>query len=158
MWMLPSHKKYDKLIMILLILRSEFRFPTLAANPLWPTSQKFRSEMHLMANHRIVSEFLKNFDQNSSLNIHSGRMTEMYGSDGRRWEKCLNTLLKARTATKKKCRLTLKIGQMTCPKWFWTVQIILIGTKSFWSGPNHCFRVQIRFFWTNFNLDIFKMI
>ena len=141
--MLPSHKKYDKLIMILLILRSEFRFPTLAANPLWPTSQKFRSEMHLMANHRIVSEFLKNFDQNSSLNIHSGRMTEMYGSDGRRWEKCLNYTFKNKNSNKKIMQVHPKnrsnaLSKMIldCPNHFDRDQIILVRSKSLFLGSN----------------------
>ena len=45
------------------------------------------------------------------------------------------------------------------PKWFWTVQIVFFGSKSFWSDPNHFGQVLIRFFWTNFyNLDLSKMI
>ena len=39
------------------------------------------------------------------------------------------------------------------------VQIVLVGSKSFWSGPNNFGHVQIRLFWTNFyNLDLSKMI
>ena len=42
---------------------------------------------------------------------------------------------------------------------FGRVQIVLVGYKSFWSGPNHFCQVQIRLFWTDFyNLDLSKMI
>ena len=45
------------------------------------------------------------------------------------------------------------------PKLFWTVQIVLVGSKSFWLGPNHFGQVQIKFFWTTFyNLDLSKII
>jgi hypothetical protein len=45
------------------------------------------------------------------------------------------------------------------PKLFWTVQIVLVGSKSFWLGPNHFGQVQIIAFWSNFyNLDLSKMI
>ena len=38
------------------------------------------------------------------------------------------------------------------------VQIVLVRSKSFWSGPNRV-QVQIRLLWTNFyNLDLSKMI
>ena len=52
---------------------------------------------------------------------------------------------------------------MPCPsiglKLFWTVQIVLFGSKWFWSGPINFVQVQIRLFWTNFhNLDLSKMI
>ena len=37
-------------------------------------------------------------------------------------------------------------GLMSCssiaPKWFWTVQIIMVEYQSFWSGPNRFGRVQ----------------
>ena len=29
------------------------------------------------------------------------------------------------------------------PKWFWTVQIVFVGSNLFWSGPNHFGQVQI---------------
>ena len=45
------------------------------------------------------------------------------------------------------------------PNCFGRVQIVLVGSKSFWLGPNHFGQVQIRFFWTNFyNLDLTKMV
>ena len=52
---------------------------------------------------------------------------------------------------------------MSCPskgsKRFWTVQVILDGSKKFWLGPNHFGQIQIRLFWTNFyDLDLSKMI
>ena len=41
----------------------------------------------------------------------------------------------------------------------WRLQIVLVGSKLFWSGPNHFGQVQIRLLWTNFyNLDPTKMI
>ena len=48
---------------------------------------------------------------------------------------------------------------LDCPNCFGQVQLILIGSKLFWSGPNHFGHVQIRFFWTNFyNLNLSKTI
>ena len=52
---------------------------------------------------------------------------------------------------------------MPCPsigtKWFWTVQIILVGSKLLWSGPHNLGQVEIRLFWANFySLDLSKMI
>ena len=45
------------------------------------------------------------------------------------------------------------------PNCFGWIQIVLVGSKSFWSGPNHFGQVQIRFLLTNFyNLDLVKMI
>ena len=62
------------------------------------------------------------------------------------------------------------------PKWFWTVQIVLIGSKSFWSKRMNFGDIRrahprnslvlvgsksllVRFFWTKFyNLDLSKMI
>ena len=45
------------------------------------------------------------------------------------------------------------------PNCFGCVQIVLVRSKSFWSGPNHFGQVQIIFFWTNFyNSDLSKMI
>ena len=45
------------------------------------------------------------------------------------------------------------------PNCFGRIQIILVGSKSFWLGPNHFGQVQIRFLLTNFyNLDLSKMI
>ena len=42
---------------------------------------------------------------------------------------------------------------------FGRVQIVLLGSKLVWSGPNHFGQFQIRLFWTNFyNLDLSKMI
>ena len=44
-------------------------------------------------------------------------------------------------------------------KLFWTVQIVLVGSKPVWLVPSHFGRVQIRFLFTNFyNLDLSKMI
>ena len=41
------------------------------------------------------------------------------------------------------------------PKWFWTIQIILVGSKSFCLGPNHFGQIQIRLFWIKcYNLDL----
>ena len=48
------------------------------------------------------------------------------------------------------------------PKSFWIncfgwVQIFLVRSKLFWSGPNHFGQVQIILFWTNFyDLDLSK--
>ena len=43
------------------------------------------------------------------------------------------------------------------PKRFWTIQIVLDGSKLFWLVPNHFGQVHIRFFWTIFyNLDLTK--
>ena len=48
---------------------------------------------------------------------------------------------------------------LDCSNWFGQVQIVLVRSKSFWSGPNHFGKVQIRLFWINFyNLDLCKMI
>ena len=52
---------------------------------------------------------------------------------------------------------------LPCPfigqKWFWTIQIVLVGKKMFWLGPNNLEQVQIRLFGTNFYyLDLSKMI
>jgi hypothetical protein len=45
------------------------------------------------------------------------------------------------------------------PNCFRRLEIILIGSKLFWLGPNHFDQVQIRLFWTIFyNLDLSKMI
>ena len=54
------------------------------------------------------------------------------------------------------------------PNCFGRVQVVLVGYKLFWSGPNcfgqvsgpsHFGQVQIKLFWTNFyNLDLSKMI
>ena len=39
------------------------------------------------------------------------------------------------------------------PNCFGRVQIVLVGSKSFWLGPNHFGQVQIRLFWTNLDLS-----
>ena len=45
-------------------------------------------------------------------------------------------------------------GPSIGPKLFWTIQIVLVRSKLFWSGPNHFGQVQIRLSWTNlYNLD-----
>ena len=45
------------------------------------------------------------------------------------------------------------------PNCFGLVQIVLVMSKLFWSGPNHFVQVYIRLFWTNFHdLDLSKMI
>ena len=45
------------------------------------------------------------------------------------------------------------------PNCFGRVQIDLVRSISFWSGPNHFDQVEIRLFWTNFyNLDLSKSI
>ena len=45
------------------------------------------------------------------------------------------------------------------PNCFGWLQIVLVGSNPFWSGPNHFGQVQIRLFWTNFySLDLSKMI
>ena len=36
------------------------------------------------------------------------------------------------------------------PKWFWTVQIVLVGSKLFWSGPHY--------FFVRFKLDFSRLI
>ena len=42
---------------------------------------------------------------------------------------------------------------------FVQLQIVLVGSKPFWSGHNHFGQVQIRLLWTNFyNFDLTKMI
>ena len=48
---------------------------------------------------------------------------------------------------------------LDCPNHFGRVPIVLVGSKSFWSGPKHFGQGQIRLFWANFyNLDLTKMI
>ena len=45
------------------------------------------------------------------------------------------------------------------PNCFGQVQIDLVMSKPFWSGPNHFGQVRIRLFWTIFyNLELSKMI
>ena len=45
------------------------------------------------------------------------------------------------------------------PNWFGRLQIILVGSKLFWSGPNHFDQVQIRLLWYSlYNLDPTKTI
>ena len=45
------------------------------------------------------------------------------------------------------------------PNCFGRIQIILVGSESFWLGSNNFGQVQIRFLLTNFyNLDLSKMI
>ena len=47
---------------------------------------------------------------------------------------------------------------LDCPICFGRVQIVLVMSKPFWSGPNHFGQVQIRLFWTIFyNLDLSKI-
>ena len=42
---------------------------------------------------------------------------------------------------------------------FGRLQIVLVGSKPFWSGPNHFDQVQIRLLWTIFyDFDLTKMI
>jgi hypothetical protein len=53
-------------------------------------------------------------------------------------------------------RSKLILDYSNCFGW---VQIILVGSKLFWSGPNDVGQVQIRLFWANFyNLDLSKMV
>ena len=45
------------------------------------------------------------------------------------------------------------------PDCFGRLQIVLVGSKPFWSGPNHFGQVQIKLLWTNFyNIDLTKLI
>ena len=52
------------------------------------------------------------------------------------------------------------------PKWFWTIQIILVkyqsflgGSNSFWSDPNHIAQVQIiKISYEKSNLNLTKII
>ena len=46
------------------------------------------------------------------------------------------------------------------PNCFGQLQINLVGSKLFWSGPNHFGQVHIRLFWTVFfyGVDLSKMI
>ena len=45
------------------------------------------------------------------------------------------------------------------PNQFGWVQIILVGSKSIWLDPNHFGQVQVRLFWANFyDLNVSEMI
>ena len=53
-----------------------------------------------------------------------------------------------------KCLILLQVQNYFGPsELFWTVQIVLVGSKSFWSRPNHFGRVQIIL--VRFKLDFF---
>ena len=48
---------------------------------------------------------------------------------------------------------------LDCPNCFGFVQIILVGSWSFWLSPDRFGQVQLGFFWTNFyDLDLSKII
>ena len=55
---------------------------------------------------------------------------------------------------KKRALYTVMLRPSIGPKLLSTVQIVLVGFKFYWLGPNHFGQVQIRLSWTDFyNLD-----